>query len=373
MAEETSTVQRLPKEQILRQSEIIKKDPGICNLARYFPETLIVLNEQRQIVYSNINSNGDGRILGQRPGEFLDCIHKFDTPEGCGTSDFCRTCGALQAILKSLQGQKDIQECRLKTENGESFDYRILTSPIQIAGTRYAVVVISNIDNEKRRLALEKIFFHDVLNTALGIRGVSHLLTDSDPDETKELITYLAKLSDQLIDEIQSQRQLTMAENNELKLEITSIFLDDIFNFVVEQYSDYNSSKNITIKIDSNSKFACLRTDAAILRRIMGNIVKNAIEASPKGASVILTCTQSTDDYVQIKVNNAGVIPGDVQLQIFNRSFSTKGANRGLGTYSIKLLTERYLKGKTYFESNEKEGTSFFLEIPKELPEQSNP
>ena len=372
MGMKSSLVKRLPKNKIIEQSDIVKNDPELCNIAKYFPETLVVLNEQRQIVYSNINSTGDGRILGQRPGEFLDCIHKFDNPEGCGTSDFCQTCGALQAILKSLQGQKDIQECRLKTEKGESFDYRILTSPIQISGTRYAIVVISNINDEKRRKALERIFFHDVLNTAAGIKGITHLLTDSDPEEREELITYLAKLSDQLIDEIQSQRQLTMAENNELMLDISSVFIDDIFNFIVEQYTYNNSVKSIAIKISPDSKFACLRTDAGILRRILGNIVKNAIEASPKGASVVLSCTQITDDYVQVKVNNAGVIPADVQLQIFNRSFSTKGANRGLGTYSIKLLTERYLKGRTYFESNAIEGTSFYLELPKEIPEGQN-
>ena len=38
-------------------------------------------------------------------------------------------------------------------------------------------------------------------------------------------------------------------------------------------------------------------------------------------------------------------VPEDVKLQIFQRSFSTKGPGRGLGTYSMKLLTERYLKG----------------------------
>lgn len=38
-------------------------------------------------------------------------------------------------------------------------------------------------------------------------------------------------------------------------------------------------------------------------------------------------------------------LPLLVQLQIFNRSFSTKGKGRGTGTYSMKLLTKRYLKG----------------------------
>jgi sensor histidine kinase regulating citrate/malate metabolism len=54
----------------------------------------------------------------------------------------------------------------------------------------------------------------------------------------------------------------------------------------------------------------------------------------------------------------------EIQLQIFQRSFSTKGSGRGLGTYSIKLLTEQYLHGKAWFTSNEVEGTTFFASIP---------
>ena len=38
-------------------------------------------------------------------------------------------------------------------------------------------------------------------------------------------------------------------------------------------------------------------------------------------------------------------MPDEVKAQIFERSFSTKGRGRGIGTYSIKLLTERYLEG----------------------------
>ena len=51
-------------------------------------------------------------------------------------------------------------------------------------------------------------------------------------------------------------------------------------------------------------------------------------------------------------------------MQIFKRSFSTKGKGRGLGTYSVRLLAENYLKGKAGFISNEKEGTIFFVDLP---------
>lgn len=66
-------------------------------------------------------------------------------------------------------------------------------------------------------------------------------------------------------------------------------------------------------------------------------------------------------------VRNPTVMAHTVQLQVFQRSFSTKGEGRGLGTYSIKLLTERFLKGKASFTSKEGTGTEFRITIPSSI------
>jgi sensor histidine kinase regulating citrate/malate metabolism len=60
-------------------------------------------------------------------------------------------------------------------------------------------------------------------------------------------------------------------------------------------------------------------------------------------------------------------MPREVQLQVFQRSFSTKArSGRGIGTYSIKLFVERYLKGTVGFTSDEPGGTTFTVTLPKE-------
>ncbi len=59
-------------------------------------------------------------------------------------------------------------------------------------------------------------------------------------------------------------------------------------------------------------------------------------------------------------VHNPAVMPEAVRAQVFQRSFSTTGdRNRGLGTYSVKLLVERYLGGRVSFRSEEGHGTTF--------------
>ena len=61
---------------------------------------------------------------------------------------------------------------------------------------------------------------------------------------------------------------------------------------------------------------------------------------------------------------NSGVIPSNIQNRIFQRHFSTKASvGRGLGTFSMKLFGEKYLKGKVSFLSSVEKGTTFTFKL----------
>ncbi len=98
---------------------------------------------------------------------------------------------------------------------------------------------------------------------------------------------------------------------------------------------------------------------------MLGNMLKNGLEATSPGKTVTMKCSEQGESVV-FAVHNCEVMPEEIQLQIFQRSFSTKGqTGRGIGTYSIKLFAEQYLRGKVNFSSAAPEGTSFILTIPK--------
>ena len=89
----------------------------------------------------------------------------------------------------------------------------------------------------------------------------------------------------------------------------------------------------------------------------------NAAEASRDGDTVKTNCGKDKSS-VFFSVNNPGVMPDDVRIRVFDRFFSTKDENRGLGTYSMKLLGEGYLDGKVWFETDSDSGTTFYISIP---------
>jgi sensor histidine kinase regulating citrate/malate metabolism len=97
--------------------------------------------------------------------------------------------------------------------------------------------------------------------------------------------------------------------------------------------------------------------------RVLINTIKNALEASKPNEVISAGCKQKNNE-IEFWVHNPGFIPRNIQLQIFQRSFSTKGIGRGLGTYSMKFLTVRYLGGDVSFTSTEQEGTTFRIRLP---------
>ena len=99
-----------------------------------------------------------------------------------------------------------------------------------------------------------------------------------------------------------------------------------------------------------------------LLERVLGNMITNALEASTVGDQVTLEWT-SSGDRVEFKVNNPAVIPPGDCSSIFTKSFSTKGTERGFGTYGMRLLSQ-YLNGEVSFVSEQGQGTTFLATYP---------
>ena len=331
---------------------------------------IIVLNRERQIVYGNkrfFTIFDNSKVFGKRLGEALDCIHSADEVGGCGTSESCKECGAVNAILNSQAYGHDEQECRITAQNNLVYDLNIWTKDIEIEEANYTVVSITDIGNEKRRKVLERIFFHDILNTAGSLKSFLELMQDCTPEELEEFSAITLEISNSLIDEIKGQRVLSLAEDSKLEVELTEFKTKEVFLEVLNTYkNNYLGENKIIELVECESNEVFIKSDKTLLRRVLGNLTKNALEASKKGEKISLNISE-IDSQIIFSVHNQRTIPRNIEIQIFQRSFSTKGTGRGVGTYSVKLLTEKYLGGEAFFKTDEKLGTTFFVKIPKEL------
>lgn len=368
---ETDTMDpRASRDLVLSQARKIADWTEIRNLIDVIPDVLLAVNSSRQIVYANQTAVDFFRIRsaedlwGKRPGEAAGCIHSHETPGGCGNSESCRVCGAFLAIYRGLDGESPVEECRMVLAGGTPLDLRIWARPFQLDGEPFVFLSIQDISDEKRRRVLENLFFHDLLNTAGGLQSISEIIEDSAPGELSELRDVIVSLSEQLVNEIQSHRDLLSAERGELHPQIRKTNSREMVARTISMYLKNQACDGRTIQASEICEEIPLSTDITLLQRVLGNLAKNALEASPPGGTVTIGCHAPTNGFAEFFVHNAACIPREVQLQIFNRSFSTKGPGRGLGTYSAKLLTERFLDGKTEFTSTPGEGTIFFVRLP---------
>jgi K+-sensing histidine kinase KdpD len=361
--------ERKTPDELKYQVDIFSQNRFLIDLIDSLSQILVVLNTERQIIYANKHYYDfcgipvTQSIIGVRPGEAINCIHAFLTAEGCGSTDYCKTCGAANALSESQKGIQSIKECRILTKSLESKNILVTSTHYKYNGEEFTIFALTDLSDKKKTETLERIFFHDILNSASGISGLSSMLTElKDPNEITDIANIINRAAENLIDEIQAQRQLNEAERGELYPDLhevnTILVLHDLKNL----FSTQAMAADKSIFIDEDTEAHLLKTDPVLLRRVLGNMIKNAIEVYNPKAIITLLC-RSTNETIRFSVHNPFVIDEKIQLQIFKRSFTTKGIGRGLGTYSMKLLGEKYLKGKVGFESTKQNGTTFFVEI----------
>jgi len=364
-------LQRLSVSEVQRQHANLDADKLGLHILEELPTPMVLVNRTHQIVYANralrgMTSEDLGVLLGLRPGEVLGCENSTRAEGGCGCAEACSTCGAVRAIMASLQGEPTTNECRITRQGDDgmdAMDLRIHAHPMPIGGESYALLHVADISAEKRRQNLEKIFFHDILNVVGSIRGFAEILLDYNLENPREIFEQIHEASQQMVDEIEAQRMLSRAEHGDLDVQREPLESLQVLERVVTLLKGHEVAHGRQVVIGAGSCRDIFLSDPMLLVRSLINLAKNALEATPVGGTVTLGC-ERLGDALRFEVHNDAVIPHEIQLQIFQRSFSTKGCGRGIGTYSVRLLVERYLAGKVSFVSDKTVGSRFFIALP---------
>jgi signal transduction histidine kinase len=344
-----------------------------CAILEATPTVLLLLNEHRQVIFANqalarlLGIPSIDSIYGQRPGELLECDRLDGSGcDGCGTTEACQVCGMAHAVEASEEGTAAIQECRItRRRDGRALDLRVSSTPFSLNGGRYTVIALTDISQEKRRQTLERLFLHDLGNTVEALMSYADLLRRRPDIDTEEIGDSVGRLCCSLAEEIEAQRQLEEAEAGDLTVQREEVDARQVLRNVAESYRHHDSARNRNLVVDPEVAACLFSSDSRLITRVIGNMALNALEGCERYGTVTLGCKVERES-VCFTVHNPGVIPRDVQLQIFQRSFSTKGPGRGLGTYSVKLLGERYLDGSVSFTSDADAGTTFFVRLPRQ-------
>jgi len=323
-------------------------------------DIIIILNSDRRAVFANAKAlnffnKPIEKILNKKPGEIFDCIYGDD--DQCGTTQFCKYCSANNSTNQTLKGIFNLNRCEIKTANNKLINFYISTIPIKTDKGDFILFILKD-SNDQYSKMLETAFYSDVLNIVDNTYSLLDAYKKGDLKIDIDILDLLTNNISIIYQEIESQKFISMAKDNIIKThfeEFPAKFIENNIRNIFYLYENINFEFKYLI----NNIFS----DKILLNRIILNMVKNAIEAGDQPKTISITFA-GDDKHFKISVHNPEYIPQEIQSKIFKEQFTTKKDGNGLGTICVKLLTEKYLGGKTYFISTPEYGTTFSIEFP---------
>jgi hypothetical protein len=373
-----ATAERSSTVALDRQIEVVSGHPVMDGLLQVIGGCIAVLNGYRQIVALNetlihmMGVEDAGAVMGLRLGEALTCSHASDMPGGCGTGQACTSCGAAIAIVSSLGSERPVERnCSVSaTRNGQPVDlfFRVNASPLRLDDDVFILLFLQDISRHQQLEALERIFFHDINNTLMGLMSASDLLLSATGEEVNKMARFVQHFTFRLHQEFSMQRYLIGKDMGKLELQYTHADTQDVLDEVQRMVAYHPAAMEKRIQRSDSRLRAKVYTDIHILQRVLTNMLINALEATETGLSVRLDATLEHHKVI-FSVWNPSFIPPEISQRVFQKNFSSKGQmGRGLGTYSMKLFGERILGGQIYFTTTPQEGTCFYFSLPVTPP-----
>ncbi len=137
----------------------------------------------------------------------------------------------------------------------------------------------------------------------------------------------------------------------------------NVEKMIREVLSTTNIPEHVAVSVSMEKGFPTLALDESYLKRILTNLISNAVQAMPTTGKLTIAALRQNDEAV-ISVEDNGIgIPEELKNKMFKPLFTTKAKGQGFGLAVVKKLTEA-MQGTVTFESKNGKGTKFILRFP---------
>ena len=276
-----------------------------------------------------------------------------------------------------LENKKILQvEQKTKALDGSDLWYKICKAPIlndqnDVTGI---VTIAQNINNEKFLDAQKEMFLatltHDLKNPVQAQLMSLNLLRKG---VLGELNTEQVEMLDMLIESTTYMQEMLKSilttykfDNGVITLEKEYFNAELLMQDCINEIKAFAQSKSVNLICDFDSKGTKLLGDVQQLRRVISNLLNNALNYSYEGSDLYLSIKNNGKKMVFGFDNMSPVIPEHIKVQIFDKyvtgakSFKLTGI--GLGLYFSKKVIEAH-NGKIYLDANG-ERNKFVFEVP---------
>ncbi|MDL1900950.1 hypothetical protein FBR02_09300 [Anaerolineae bacterium CFX9] len=285
--------------------------------------------------------------------------------------------GRIRPIGESLMNVTDSAELESMLDDAVANEEEMLEEQITLKGRTYRarVQVIRRDENFFIGVALEDIHELVRLNRARRdmVANISHelrtpianirLIIDSlfhEQDKPKRkqstsALKAIARETDSLLWLVQELLDLSMIETGQAILRMVEFPLAPLIDEVVERMLDQGESKAIQIVSEVPDDLEVL-ADYDQVRRVIVNLVHNAIKWSPQGGTITIKAENTGDEATISVIDNGPGVPDDQTERIFERFYQvdpsrSNGEGTGLGLAICKHIVTAH-GGRIWAEGN---------------------
>ena len=209
---------------------------------------------------------------------------------------------------------------------------------------------------------------HEIKNPLTPMKlSVQHFQRSFDVNDPKAK-EKMQRIANSLIEQIDALTRIANEFSNFAKMPKAneeSLNLIPVFYNIIDLYSSNNVLINLIV---DKEKDWTVFADKNLIIRVFNNLVKNAIQATPENSitNITISCIEEGEQLL-ISIHDQGLgIALEIQKKMFSPNFTTKSTGSGLGLAMVKQIINNH-NGDIWFESEEGNGTTFYIRLPKLL------
>jgi len=337
--------------------------PGLDfdHLIDQLPCYISIQDRDLKILFVNENFKRD---FGDGSGKLCHTVYK-------GSADICPNC----PVRKTFQDKRvHITEETVRLVNGKSCQIFIQASPILDDNGNVTAVIematnITRVKIDRKELMTLgqsiALLSHGIKNILEGLQGGAYVVDEAFKDGNMELARKGWGIVNKNIFDITDvvQNILYSSKNRPLKYE--AVLPGELLEDAVQLFREKAAALNIQLEQQINSAVPEIRLDAASIRRMLHNLLWNALEAchndrEKKEHTVIAKSDHFDENHFMFEISDNGIgMDKSTRRNILEEFFSTKGsAGTGLGLAVVDKVVNKH-GGRIEVESEPGKGSTF--------------
>jgi len=224
---------------------------------------------------------------------------------------------------------------------------------------------------------------HELRTPVAILRGEAEVALSQQArpvEEYRESLSVLHKEAQRLTHIVEDLFTLTRADAGQYPLQPRDFYLDELIVECVHSARTLALAKKISLAFDDAAE-APIHADESLLRRMVLNLLDNAIKYTPEGGRVTVKCQCERGEYALSITDTGTGIPAELRPRIFERFFradkarsrsESDGGGAGLGLAISRWIAEAH-HGRLELTRSDSTGSTFTAYLPANSAQTESP